>query len=119
MDVDAARARWAALAGWQRWLAAYAVLALLAALVGLATPMHVGTAFFLTGAVVVLVSLSKIRLGGHRKTITQRDIQGRPIFKETTVVPERERDIREGIGVFLLGLALWAPLPLFTYFGSS
>lgn len=113
MDAEAARARWAALPGWQRWLVVYAALALSATLVGLATPMHVGTAFFLVGAIVMLVSLSKIRLGGHRATITQRDIQGRPLFKEKTILPERENDIREGIGIFLLGLALWVWLPIF------
>lgn len=79
---------------------------------GALTPLVVGDALFLAGAVVILVSLGRIRLGGARKKVIHRDLQGRRLFTEMVVAPERAQEIRQGLALFALGLALWAPLPV-------
>ena len=110
--VEGLRERWAARPRWQRWLLTYAALAALGLVVGLATPLGTGNSWFIEGALVMLYSLSFIRLGSHRRTIVHRDIQGRRLFKEEIIDEKRETEIRRGVKVFAMGMALWALLAL-------
>lgn len=92
-----------------RWALAYAALLALASAVGALTPLGVGNAIFVAGACAVLASLAFIRLGGER-TRAGRDITGAPLW---TVDPDARRaEIRRGLRIFLLGVALWAALGL-------
>ena len=88
-----------------RWLAAFGVVAAASALVGALTPLGVGGALFVAGAVAVFASIGFVRLGGA-KTLVGRTPGGVPIFGDDPA--KRERELRMGIGVFVLALALWA-----------
>ena len=103
-------ARWRAWPAWARYGSLYLASLALALLLGLHPSLGWGNALFLAGAVWILASTTQIRAGGHRKTLTHRDIQGRPLFKEKIVSPERETQIQRGVRMFLVGIALWAPL---------
>lgn len=107
-----AKAAWARIPAWGRWLLAYAGAAALCALVGLLTPLRPGGALFLGGAGLVLFSALLIRTGGPRRVVTLRGPDGGPLRREPLPEAEREREIRLGVGLFLMGLGLWALLPL-------
>ena len=108
---------WAAWTRWPaaaRWVVAYAALLGLCALVGLATPVGFGNAAFVAGAALILASLAFIRTGGSRRRVLVRDVKGTPIAMERVPSGERDVEIRRGVGLFLLGLGLWAPLVVVT-----
>jgi hypothetical protein len=90
-----------------RWPLAYAGTLALCALVGLPTPLGFGNAVFLAGVAALAWSLTHIRLGGS-KTMTGRDMHGKPIY--TVDAPQRKAEIRRGLAVFAFAMALWAPL---------
>ena len=112
MDLDGAKAAWARLAPWSRWLLAYAAAVALCLLAALLTPLDAGGALFLGGAAGVLASAAILRTGGERKVVTLRAPDGKPLRREPVDPETRRREIRRGVGVFLLGLGLWALLPL-------
>lgn len=110
------RARWARLPAWARWPLAYVALVAASALVGWPT-IGIGNAIFIAGAALVGVSLFDIRHGGRRKIVVARSLDGKPLTKEWMPEQEREREIRRGVRLFLLGLAMWATLLVPLAFG--
>lgn len=108
-----ALARWRAAPAWARWPAVWLALLVLSAGIGALTPLGSGNAVFFAGAALVLASLWFVRLGGGpREKVVARDIMGRPLVKEPQAPEERRREIGLGMGLFLVGLALWAALGL-------
>ncbi|HWH08932.1 MAG TPA: hypothetical protein VNX21_07010 [Candidatus Thermoplasmatota archaeon] len=90
-----------------RWPLAYVAVLALSAGLGALTPLGAGNTVFLAGAACVLGSLAFVRLGGER-TIVGRNLQGVP---EWGIDPEkRRREVRRGMALFAMGLALWAAL---------
>ncbi|HET6405047.1 MAG TPA: hypothetical protein VFH78_10405 [Candidatus Thermoplasmatota archaeon] len=102
-------AAWQRVPPWARWPLAYVALASLAALVGWRT-VGVGDALFAAGALAILASIPFVGLGGERRFRVLRGLFGQPIALEERDPAERRRQISLGMKVFLLGLALWAPL---------
>lgn len=97
----------ATLPRWAKGLVAYVALVALGALVGALTPLRAGEVVFVLGALVILYSLTFIRLGGPL-TVISRPLRGKPVWG---VDPERRgRELRDGFAVFALGAALWATL---------
>lgn len=101
-----------AVPGWGKWVLAYVAALGLSSLVGYATPLGVGNAIFLAGAAAVLVSLTFIRLGGP-KALVGRDLKGKPMFDYDN--QKRNAELKRGVGIFLLGMALWAVLLVSLY----
>ena|ERR1051325_7332275 len=93
--------------GWAKWLLAYVAALAVSSLVGFVTPLGAGNAIFIAGALAVFASLTFIRLGCP-KAMVGRDLKGKPIFDYDA--KKRGSEIRRGLGIFLLGLALWAVL---------
>lgn len=92
---------------WARWPLAYVATLGLSAGLGAATPLGPGNAVFLAGAACVFASVAHVRLGGER-TIVGRTLQGMP---QWGLDPEkRRREVRRGMGLLLMGLALWGAL---------
>ena len=91
---------------WARWPLAYLILVSLSALVGLVA-FDFGSVAFALGIACVFVSLFFIRMGGPRRVVTQRAQDGTPLVREWMPEAEREREIRAGVAIFLLGIALW------------
>ena len=100
---------------WVRWLLSYGVVGLASAGVGAVTPLGVGNATFLVGAAFVLASAFYLRTGGQRMTITVRAPDGTPLRREPVDPVARAHEIRRGVFLFLLGLALWTPLAVQAY----
>lgn len=117
MTAASLRARWQALPAWARWPLAYVALVGASALLGWPT-IGAGNAIFVTGAALVASSLFYIRHGGRRKMVVARAMDGKPLKKDWMPESEREREIRKGIGLFLLGFALWATLLVPLAFGA-
>lgn len=95
---------------WARGLAAYALLLGLGGLLALTPWLDWGTALFLLGALLVLASAALIRTGGQRTEVTLRTPDGTPLKREPVEPERRRREIRLGLFLFALALALWAPL---------
>lgn len=93
-------------------LAACACAGLLVALVAALTPWEWGAVAFVLGAALVVAAAALLRTGGQRKTVTVRAPDGTPLRKEPVDPERREKEIRVGLFLFLLGLALWTPLAL-------
>lgn len=102
--------RWWNAPWWARYPALYAALTLLSIALGWPT-IGIGNAMFLAGATLILTSLLYVRTGGTRKIVVERDRTGRP-RRELLPAQRREQEIQRGIGLFLTGLALWAPLAM-------
>lgn len=69
-----------------------------------------GNAAFITGAVVILVSIGFIGTGGSTGIKVIRNLAGMPVATEKVEPAKRSFQISRGVRVFLLGLAIWAPL---------
>jgi hypothetical protein len=95
-----------------RWPLAYVGTLALCALVGLPTPLGFGNAVFLAGVIALAWSLTYVRLGGS-KTMTGRDVMGKPVY--TVDAPQRKAEIRRGLALFAFAMALWAPLAVLAY----
>lgn len=94
---------------WRRWTAAYAGAAAASWLLALAGAWG-GNLAFVAGALLILVSVGFIGVGGERRFRTVRGLFGTPIAAQP-IEPERRRwQISTGVKVFLLGVAVWAPL---------
>jgi len=106
-------AAWRRVPAWARWPLAYVGLAALAALVGLAG-VGVGNALFIAGAAAILASAGFVGLGGERRFRIVRDLFGQPVAVAPKDAEERRREISTGMKLFVLGLALWAPLLVLT-----
>ena len=102
---------------WARWVAAYLVLLLLAALLAVLPWLDLGGAMFLLGALGVLVAAFLLRTGGERRVVTLRAPDGTPLRREPVDPERRAREVRLGVFLFLLGLALWAPLAAMAFRG--
>lgn len=76
-----------------------------------------GNAIFVTGAALIASSLWFIRHGGRRKVVVERAMDGKPLRKDWMPEAEREREIRRGLWLFLLGAAMWATLLVPLAFG--
>jgi hypothetical protein len=109
---EAAKAAWSRVPAWARWPLAYAAALALCLLVAALTPLDVGGALFLGGAAGVFASAAILRTGGHRKVVTLRAPDGTPLKREPLPPEARRREVRLGVGVFLLALGLWALLPV-------
>jgi hypothetical protein len=118
MTIAAARARWAALPAPARWPLAFLALLAASALVGRLS-VGVGNAVFLAGALLVLGSLLFIRHGGRRKVVVARAPDGKPLRRELVPDDVRAGEVRRGVALFLLGIALWAALLLPRAFGVA
>lgn len=105
-----AKTAWARVPAWGRWVLAYLGAAGLCSLVGALTPLRVGGGLFLGGAALVLASAAILRTGGERKVVTVRAPDGTPLKREPVDPERRRREVRLGVGLFLLALGLWAPL---------
>lgn len=116
MGAAGLRAPWSALPAWARWPFAYLALVAASALVGWPT-IGVGNAVFVAGAALIAASLFYIRHGGRRKVVVARAMDGKPLKKDWMPEADREREIRKGVGLFLLGSALWATLLVPLAFG--
>ena len=112
MPLQRARAAWSRAPAWARWALAYLAAAGLCALAGALTPLQPGGGLFLGGAAAVLVAAALLRTGGERKVVTLRAPDGTPLRREPVDPERRRKEIRLGVGVFLLGLGLWALIPL-------
>jgi hypothetical protein len=97
---------------WAKWLAAFAAMLSFSALAGFVTPLGVGNAVFLAGAACILGSLLFIRLGGP-KALVGRELKGKPVFGFDSAA--RREELRRGVGLFLLGAAMWAILVAVTF----
>lgn len=105
----AARERILALPAWARWGALYAAALAASALLALLTPLTLGDGVFVAGGALILASVTQVRLGGPRREVVGRTPDGVAIRRE--VEPEkRERELRRGMGLFLVGVALWLTL---------
>lgn len=100
---------WQRAPSWSRWSLLYVAITGAAALVGRLT-IGVGNAMFIAGALAILSSVGFIRLGGERGLHVVRDLFGRPVALEEQEPDTRRAQISTGLKIFLLGLALWAPL---------
>lgn len=100
---------WRGLPEPSRWALAYVALLAGSAGLGAATPLGAGNGVFLAGAVAILASVTQIRLGGPRQKVVGRTMKGAPL-KGPMPSDERRQEIQRGVGLFLLGLAMWAPL---------
>lgn len=105
--------RWRALPEAARWALAYAGVLMGSAFVGLATGLGADNAVFLAGALAIAASATRIRLGGPRLKVVGRTLKGRAI-REPMPPEERRAEIRQGVLLFLFGLALWAALGAIT-----
>lgn len=110
--VAGARDAWSASPAWLRWLLAYVAAVGGAAIAGAISPLGVGNALFLVGALVIVSSLAFIRLGGETVKRVHRAQDGTIVNKERVLAPERRSQISLGVKVFLFGLAVWAWLAL-------
>lgn len=110
--VGGMRAAWSRVPPWVRWPLAYAAAAGLCLLAAALTPLDPGGALFLGGAAGVLVAAAILRTGGERKAVTLRAPDGTPLKREPLSPDARRREVRLGVGVFLLALGLWALIPL-------
>lgn len=111
--MSGARGAWTRLPWLARWAACYLGAAALCGLAALATPLDLGGALFLGGAAGVLVSAGIVRLGGPRFRVAKREPRsGKALALEPVPEDERETEIRRGVGLFLLSVALWALIPL-------
>lgn len=96
---------------WARWLGGYAAALALSAGLGLVTPLGPGNGVFLAGVLCIFASIAHVRLGGER-TIVGRSLKGVP---QWGLDPEKRRtEVRRGLGLLLLGLALWGALGVAT-----
>ena len=101
---------------WQRWLVAYAASLAASFLVGRLTALGVGNALFIAGGLATFASIGFIGLGGER-TVTHRDIRGYVISKETLAPEKRRAQLRTGMAIFGLAIALWiAIVPVHLFF---
>lgn len=107
-----ARAAWTRLPAWARWALGYAAALALCLLLGALTPWDAGAFLFLGGALAILASAWMIRLGGPRSAVTLRAPDGKILRREPMPEDERRMEIRRGLAVFALGLALWAAMGL-------
>lgn len=112
-----AREAWARLPAWARGVVAYAAALASCLLLGVLTPWDAGAFLFLGGALAILASAWLIRLGGPRTVVTLRAPDGKILRREPLPEDARRREIGRGVALFLLGLALWAPLVARAYFG--
>lgn len=107
MDVRQWRARWGALPRLARAALAYLAALAASALLG-AWTIGIGSVVFIAGALCIFGSLVFIRHGGQRRVVTARAQDGKPLRKEWLPPEEREAEIRRGLDIFLVGIALWA-----------
>lgn len=99
-----------------RWLALFAGIGVVAAALGALFRIGPGNGIFLAGAGTLVASLYFLRLGGP-KTMVGRDIDGRPRWG---LDPEKRGDeIRRGLFVFSVAMALWGVLILAFAFGVT
>lgn len=91
------------------WPLLYAGILAFAIVVGSFT-LGVGNALFIAGAVVILVSVGFVGAGGETRVKIVRNTVGIPVTVEKVDPVKRQVQISTGMKVFLLGLALWAPL---------
>lgn len=103
-----AAAAWQTL-GWLRWPVAYALILGAASLVGWLS-FGVGNAIFLAGALVILSSIGFVGIGSDSRFKLVRNMIGFPVALEKVDPEKRRHEISTGMKVFLLGIALWAPL---------
>jgi hypothetical protein len=69
-----------------------------------------GNVAFVVGALLILSSVFFIGLGGERRYRVVRSMMGVPISKDPIEPEKRQRQISIGVRIFVLGLAIWAPL---------
>lgn len=96
------------------WPLLYAVTLSVSALLGYAT-FGVGNAVFVAGALAILASVGFVGAGGETRIKIVRNITGFPVTLEKVDPVKRQAQISTGMKVFLLGLALWAPLVYLTF----
>lgn len=103
------RPAWQRVPPWARWPLLYLALLASGSLAGWLT-IGVGNALFVVGALVILASVGFVGFGGESRFRVIRNLFGHPVGVEETDPEKRRRQISTGMKVFLLGLALWAPL---------
>lgn len=91
------------------WPAACLGALALSTLLALLSPAG-GNAAFVAGAVVILVSIGFVGFGGSTRFRIVRGLFGDPVAVERQDPTKRAREISLGLKIFLVGVALWAPL---------
>lgn len=101
------RRAWARLPPAARWPLVWLGLLVGSGGLGRLIGIGAGNGIFLAGVGAILLSLNDIRLGGER-TRFGRDIAGKPLWGIDPL--KRHAEMRRGVSLFLVGLALWAVL---------
>lgn len=94
---------------WPRWALAYAAALASSALLATLTGWG-GNAAFIAGALVILASVGFVRTGSEARFHVVRDLFYKPVAVEPQDPTERQQQISTGMRIFLLGIAMWAPL---------